>query len=146
MTVPMPNDDGSDWRREAPLPPGVRKGIEEFNRREFFECHETIEAVWLVADDRVRAFYQGILQLGVACYHVENGNWRGATNLLSGGIDKLIDFGPVWQGVDVEGLLAQARRCEEEMGRLGPEKLGKFDRAFFPTIKFTGAPGRLPPP
>ncbi len=134
----MANEDGSDWRREAPLPSGVRKGIDEFNRREFFECHETIEAVWLVADDRVRAFYQGILQVGVACYHVENGNWRGATNLVSGGIEKLEAFVPDWQGVDVEGLLAQARRCEEEIRRLGPEKIGRFDRSLFPGIRVAG--------
>ena len=134
---PSANADGSDWRREAPLPPDVAKGIDELNRREFFECHETIEAVWLIADDRVRLFYQGILQVGVACYHVENGNWRGATNLISGGIEKLEGFAPDWQGVDVDALLTQARRCEEEIRRLGPDKLGKFDRALFPTVRLS---------
>lgn len=132
------NDDGSDWRREAPLPPEVARGIEQLNRREFFECHETIEAVWLAADDRVRPFYQGILQVGVACHHIENANWRGATNLLSAAIDKLEGFRPEWQGVPVDALLEQARRCQEEALRLGPERLGKFDRGLFPTIRLPG--------
>lgn len=129
------NARGEDWHREAPLPPGVRKGIEEFNRREFYACHESIEEVWLAADDRVRPFYQGILQIGVACYHIENGNARGAENLLAGGIDKLIEYRPIWQGVDVAGLVAAAERCQEALHRLGPGALARFDRALFPEIR-----------
>ena len=30
-----------------PPPPGLLAGIEEFNRGEFFECHETLEELWM---------------------------------------------------------------------------------------------------
>ena len=35
----------SDPCLELP-PPALLTGIEEFNRAEFFECHETLEEIW----------------------------------------------------------------------------------------------------
>lgn len=32
---------------QSPPPPALAKGIEEFNRRQFFECHETLEELWI---------------------------------------------------------------------------------------------------
>jgi uncharacterized protein len=29
-----------------PAPPGLLRGIEQFNQREYFECHETLELIW----------------------------------------------------------------------------------------------------
>ena len=41
---------------------------------------------------RVRFLYQGILQVGVGFYHLQNGNWRGATGLLRNGAVRLREF------------------------------------------------------
>src|SRR5215210_8946403 len=71
------------------VPDLVLKGIEEFNRREFFECHEYLEEAWMQEPRRVRFLYQGILQVGVGFYHLKNGNWRGATGLLRNGAVRL---------------------------------------------------------
>ena len=54
------------------------KGVEEFNRGEFFEQHETLEMEWRAESRPVRQLYQGILQVGLACYQIERGNWPGA--------------------------------------------------------------------
>ena len=43
---------------------------------------------------RVRFLYQGILQVGVGFYHLQNGNWRGATGLLRNGAVRLKEFEP----------------------------------------------------
>ena len=64
----------------------VLRGIEEFNRGEFFEAHEYLEAAWRRESLPIRSLYQGILQVGVGFYHQQNGNWRGATSLLRNGI------------------------------------------------------------
>ena len=48
---------------EAP-PAGLLKGVAEFNRGEFFECHESLEELWLAEERPIRSLYQGIL-LGV---------------------------------------------------------------------------------
>ena len=49
-------------------------GIEEFNRGEFYECHEYLEEAWMQEPRRVRFLYQGILQVGVGFYHLGRGN------------------------------------------------------------------------
>lgn len=115
-------------------PPGLLHGIEEFNRREFFECHETIEAVWVEEKRSVRLLYQGVLQVGVALYHVQRGNWRGAMKVLARAIPKLAHFEPTCMGIDVGRLLADARHIREHLIQLGPERVSEFDAALFPTI------------
>jgi hypothetical protein len=64
------------------LPPALRQGVEEFNRAYFFEAHETLEELWRETSGPLRPFYQGLIQLAVALYHLSNGNRRGALNLL----------------------------------------------------------------
>jgi CheY-like chemotaxis protein len=122
-------------------PPGLLRGIEEFNRCEFFECHETIEAVWMEEKRPIRLLYQGILQVGVALYHVQRNNWRGAIKVLARAVPKLAHFEPMCMGVDVSRLLADTRRVREHLARLGPERIGEFDSAMFPTIRWTGDGG-----
>jgi CheY-like chemotaxis protein len=118
---------------EAP-PPGLLRGVEQFNEREFFECHETIEEAWMEETRPVRLLYQGILQVGVALYHVQQGNWRGAVKVLQRAMPKLAHFEPACMGIDVSRLLADAQRVREHLVQLGPERIGEFDPALFPTI------------
>jgi predicted metal-dependent hydrolase len=96
------------------VPDFVLKGIEEFNKGEFYECHEYLEEAWMREPRRVRFLYQGILQVGVGFYHLGNGNWRGATGLLRRG----------------------AARLKEKLEELGPGKVGEFDRSQIPKIQF----------
>jgi hypothetical protein len=121
---------------ESP-PPGLLRGIEEFNRRQFFECHETIEAVWMAETRAIRLLYQGILQVGVALYHVEGDNWRGAMKVLSRATPKLAHFTPTCMRVDVSQLLADTRCVHQHLAQLGPERIDEFDPALFLTIRYT---------
>jgi predicted metal-dependent hydrolase len=123
--------------REPPndLPDLVRRGIEEFNRGEFFECHEYLEDAWMEEPGRVRFLYQGILQVGVGFYHQQNGNWRGATGVLRGGIERLREFEPETLGLDVAGLVRRSERCLEELERLGRARVREFDAALIPKVE-----------
>ena len=56
------------------VPDLVLKGIKEFNEGEFYKCHEYLEEAWMQEPHRVRSLYQGILQVGVGFYHLQNGN------------------------------------------------------------------------
>ena len=123
--------------REAP-PPDLLRGIQEFNRGEYFECHETLEAAWRQEGRSIRLLYQGILQVGVALYHVRRGNWPGAMKVLARAIPKLAHFAPECMGVDVGQLLADAGRIGEHLARLGPERIADFDPVFFPMIRLKG--------
>jgi hypothetical protein len=118
------------------LPELARKGIEEFNRGEFFECHEYLEEAWMQESRRVRFLYQGILQVGVGFYHQQNGNWRGATGVLRNGIERLREFEPETLGIDVERLVRESERCLEELERLGRERVREFDASKIPRVEF----------
>lgn len=116
------------------LPDLALKGIEEFNRAEFYECHEYLEEAWMQEPGRVRFLYQGILQVGVGFYHLQNGNWRGATGLLRGGTVRLKEFEPETLGVDVAKLVRESERCLQELESLGRERVDEFDTSKIPKV------------
>jgi hypothetical protein len=68
------------------LPPEFWQGVEQFNQRQFYACHDTLEAIWIEAGEPDKKFYQGVLQVAVGLYHLGNDNWRGAVILLGEGV------------------------------------------------------------
>ena len=118
------------------LPDLALKGIEEFNRGEFYECHEYLEEAWMQEKRRVRFLYQGILQVGVGFYHLRNGNWRGATGLLRNGTLRLKEFEPETLGLDVARLIRESERCLRELEELGRERITDFDQALVPKVEW----------
>lgn len=97
------------------LPSEFWQGIAEFNRGEFYACHDTLEALWTEASEPERTFFQGILQLAVACYHLQNQNQRGAVLLLADGRRRLSQSSPEYGGLDVTSLLEQAQALLEAL-------------------------------
>jgi CheY-like chemotaxis protein len=120
---------------DQPLPAGIVQGIEQFNRREFYACHDSIELVWMDEPGDVRLLYQGILQISVAFYQVQQGNWPGMVKMMARGKGKLLPFLPRCQGIDLEGLLAEVERREAALRELGPEGMGEFDLDLLPGIR-----------
>jgi predicted metal-dependent hydrolase len=119
-------------------PPGLLKGVEEFNRGEFYECHDTLEELWMAETRPVRCLYQGVLQIGVAFYHLGRARYRPVVTLLERGSGYLEAFAPMCMGLEVDGLLADAARCLAEVKRLGPDELNGFDWRMVPKIKIEG--------
>jgi hypothetical protein len=124
---------GGDGCDDA-LPAEASRGFAEFNRGEYFAQHETLEGVWFAEKRPVRDLYQGILQLGLACYHVEQGNWRGAVKMLRRALPRLARLPEVCQGVQVETLRQAGEAMLAELTRLGPERIAELDRRLFPRI------------
>ncbi|MEM8502518.1 MAG: DUF309 domain-containing protein [Cyanobacteria bacterium P01_D01_bin.1] len=89
-------------------PVQFQQGIDEFNSGQFYACHDTLEAIWMKAETSEKPFYQGILQIAVAFYHLGNLNWRGGAILLGEGISRLRKFEPDHESVDVVQLVDQA--------------------------------------
>jgi len=112
----------------------VWRGIEEFNRGAYFEQHETLEIAWRREPGPVRDLYQGILQIGVACYQIERGNFPGALKMLERGLRRLRPFAPERLGIDLARLIADAERLRDEVTRLGAERWAELDRGLFPKI------------
>ena len=121
---------------DEPPPRLLRRGVEQFNRGEFFDQHETLEDLWREERRPIRAFYQGILQIGVALYHVQRRNHHGAVYMLTRGANYLRPFAPACQGVDVADLLALAGRILQSVERLGPDRLDEFDWSLAPRVRW----------
>lgn len=106
--------------------PEFERGIAEFNQRQFYACHDTLEAIWVDAPEMDKRFYQGILQVAVGCYHLSNDNLRGAIILLGEAVRRLCDYQPSYEGVNVEELLEQAMELLQALQQLQPEQTKDF--------------------
>ena len=121
-------------------PPGqLLQAIREFNGREWFECHETVEDLWIGEEGEVRDFYQGIIQIAVALHHWKNGNFGGAVSLLKGGAAYLGHVSGACQWVDVAALIAGADRMRVALEELGKEHMEALDPALIPLIQTVSA-------
>lgn len=129
---------------EAKPPAGLLEGVRLFNEGEYYQCHEVIEHEWHAETRPIRRLYQGILQIGVGLLHAQRGNHAGALLLLADGIDKTTEFTPVCLGIDTSRLAAESQAALDRLRELGPERLGEFDFAQAPQVRFvtTAAPSR----
>lgn len=91
------------------IPQEFWQGIELFNTGQFYACHDTLEALWMESAEPDKSFYQGILQISVALYHLGNGNLKGAIILLGEGSNRLARYPSIYSQVDVDELLEQVR-------------------------------------
>lgn len=105
------------------LPAEFWQGFEEFNQREYYACHDTLEAIWMEAAEPNRTFYQGILQIAVALYHLSNANGRGAMILLGEGMQRLRPYQPSYGEVEMEGLLDMAQDLLKTLQGMPTEQL-----------------------
>lgn len=91
------------------------KFFELFNERDFYECHEVLEDLWMETQAQERPYYQGLIQTATAFYHLENGNLRGADKLFVTGLNYLSHFPEAYLGFDLGGYRAV---CEQWHGRV----------------------------
>jgi predicted metal-dependent hydrolase len=91
--------------------PRFLRGIEHFNRREFFEAHEIWEDQWRDDDGPTRLFIQGLIQAAICLHHLGNGNLRGAKKLYVKSRGYLDQYRPRRQGLDVDQFIADMDQC-----------------------------------
>ena len=82
-----------------------KRGIEEFNRGFFFECHDTLEDLWHETRGTDRLFLQGLIQISVGFYHLLNRNFKGAVSQFTKGLDKLDHYRPSHCGIELENFM-----------------------------------------
>lgn len=93
----------------------LKRGVDEFNRRLFFECHETLEQIWLEEEGDEKDFYQGIIQIAAGYYKMEGGGLAGAIKLLGSGLDRLLPFRPAHNGIELGDFLKNVERNLKEL-------------------------------
>ena len=113
--------------------------IRQFNNREWYDCHETIEELWLGETGEMRDFLQGTLQISVALHHWRNGNYGGAVSLLKGGANYLRRVSDVCLWVDVPALIADSEKVRAALEELGKDRMDALESDLIPRIKTASA-------
>lgn len=107
-------------------PEAFWQGIAQFNNREYYACHDTLEALWMDSIEPQKTFYQGVLQIAVALYHLGNQNWRGAVTLLGEGINRLRYYQPDYAEIDVDQLVAESWELLNALQQINPTNINEF--------------------
>jgi len=114
-----------------------RKGVEEFNAGRFFECHETLEDLWHGVRGEARDFFQGLIQVSVGLYHVDNGNLTGSRSQLEKGLHRLQGYASPYLGIALDEFRRQATTWLEEIVT-GEEIRGQVGD--LPKLRFISVP------
>ena len=117
------------------LPPLAEQGLRAFNQGEFYRQHDMFEAQWMETAGPVRDLYRAILQVGVAYYQIERGNFRGALKMLQRSVQWLHLLPDVCQGIDVAQLRRDSYHVRAELQRLGPDRLAELDRGLLKGLR-----------
>lgn len=133
----LPDDDALAFSCSEKLSPLALNGLALFNRGEYFEAHEFLEAAWNEDQTAGRELYRAILQVAVAYLQIERGNYNGAVKMfwrLRQWIEPLPDF---CRGVDIARLREDARRVYDELISLGKEGIGQLDRTLLRIVSYS---------
>ena len=106
----------------------------------YFECHETLEEIWLEEHGEERKFYQGIIQIAAGYYKLEQGVPVGALKLWRMGIEKLQAYSPVYLGVNVDALVDGVSANLAALEKDQQQNCYCFGCADNPAVLLTAAP------
>ena len=106
VAPPLLNDDESA---------AFAKGVAEFNAGYYFECHDTLEDMWMGVRGPSRDFFQGLIQVSVAFYHLTGGNLPGAESMLRRALKRFERYPDRYFGFD---LAAHRAELEGWLGRI----------------------------
>jgi predicted metal-dependent hydrolase len=101
----------------------LRRGVSEFNRGYFFECHDTLEDAWSGIRGDARDFFQGLIQVSVGLYHWRNANAGGAVTMLERGLRRLSRYGSSYCGMELAALRLEVAATRDRIlaGEAFPE-------------------------
>ncbi|KAK4282044.1 hypothetical protein QN277_013467 [Acacia crassicarpa] len=105
-----------------------------FNGRDYYKCHDYLEALWHEAEDPTRTLIHGILQCAVGFHHLFNQNHKGAMMELGEGICKLrkMEFqsGPFHQfEKDISAVLDFIYQTQIELAACGDDMCVAMDQS-----------------
>lgn len=121
-----------------PLPDLARQAIERFNAGQYYEQHDLLELLWAQTEGEIRELYRAILQVGIAYYHITQGNRVGALKMLKRASRWLEGLPDHCQGVDLADLKQNAEAVRNELLRV-EDNLGDFDRTLLRPVRVLSA-------
>lgn len=110
-----------------------KKGIDQFEKGDYFEAHEAWEDLWSDYYLPDRKFIQGLIQLAVSFVHLGNGNMIGARNLLRKCQNKFADFQGIQRGINIDTLKSRIETVEAVYQEI--QNSSEFDWDLVPSLK-----------
>jgi len=98
----------------------LMRGIELFNRAEFFAAHEVLEDVWREAPPAEKKFYQGLTQVAVAFHHHSTGNYVGMQSVLRRAVNNLEKYPAQFCDIDLLSFLESLASWADAIDRKLP--------------------------
>lgn len=114
--------------------PSAIRGIQAFNQKQYFEAHEELEIAWRAEKGALRHVYRGILQIGLAYYHILRGNYRGAVKMFTYSRYWLSPFPDICCGIQLGKLRQDALQSESTLLQLGEAKMSQFPLELFKPV------------
>jgi predicted metal-dependent hydrolase len=100
---------------------GYLSYFECFNRHQYFEAHEVLEALWLPQRQGPNgSFYKGLIQLAGAFVHLQKNRLGPAISLFKLAQSNLQQYPPTHEGLGVDGVLAMIEDWLHKSESAGP--------------------------
>src|SRR5690606_5454817 len=122
---------------QDPLPELAQEGIRKFNAGEYYEQHDLFEEQWMAIETPGRDLYRAVLQVGVAYFQIQRGNYRGALKMLQRSVQWLVTLPDTCQGINIKKLREDSFRVRAELERLGEERISEFDMSLIKDVEYT---------
>ena len=118
------------------MPPKLKDAIILFNRREYFECHEVLEAIWHETEGEEKTFHESLIRFATGFHlRLNRRNRQGAINLLTQGLMKIETYRPVYLGIDVARLYEDMTAHVDNLKATESAEPGLFERWRAPRIR-----------
>jgi predicted metal-dependent hydrolase len=114
----------------------LERGMELWNKREFFEAHEVWEEKWIDAYGDERHLLQGLIQVAAGFYKLQIGQPAGTFKLLEKGAGHLRAVPADYYNIDLAGLLSAVDWWKTYARELVDSFRTDFDAGRLPTLAF----------
>lgn len=121
---------------EENLPHLAKRGLDEFNRGEYFKAHDSLELAWMADQTAGRDLYRAILQVAVAYYQIERRNYNGAAKMFLRMRKWLAPLPDTCRGVNIHKLRMDVEAVHAELSGLGPEGIEGFDLELLKPVEY----------
>jgi hypothetical protein len=118
------------------LPHLAKRGLDEFNRGEYFKAHDSLELAWMADHTAGRDLYRAILQVAVAYYQIERGNYNGAAKMFLRMRKWLAPLPDSCRGINIQKLRMDVEAVHAELTELGPARIGGFDLELLKPVEY----------
>ncbi|HUV26105.1 MAG TPA: DUF309 domain-containing protein [Anaerolineales bacterium] len=113
-----------------------KKGLREFNRGKYFHAHDLLELAWLEDRSPGRDLYRAILQVSVAYYQIERGNYNGAMKMFIRMRKWFGSLPDTCRGINIGKLRQDVQAVQASLMELGPDEISKIELGLMKPIEY----------